>query len=263
MREQLAVKDHRVKPPSAWLLALESRAPWEYGASLLSSPLLRSAAKGDGHAVLVFPGLSANDLSTLFLRRFLKHQGFVPHGWEQGFNFGPKRGVLERCLDRIHTLAERFDQPVSLVGWSLGGVYARELAKLAPHQVRCVVTLGSPFAASPRATNAWRLYEFVRGKQPEADTQHLLLKQAPPVPTTSIYSKSDGVVAWRASIQAPDAVNACTENIEISASHVGMGMNPLALYALADRLAQPHGAWQPFHRAGMRALFYPQPTAHA
>jgi pimeloyl-ACP methyl ester carboxylesterase len=260
MPEHAALKHHHVKPPSAWLLALESRAPWEYGASLLSSPLLHQAAKGDGHAVLVFPGLSANDLSTLFLRRFLKQRGFAPHGWEQGFNFGPKRGVLERCLDRIHALAEKQGQAVSLVGWSLGGVYARELAKLAPNQVRCVVTLGSPFAASPRATNAWRLYEFVRGKQPEADTRHLLLKQAPSVPTTSIYSKSDGVVAWRASIQAPDAINPHTENIEITASHVGMGMNPLALYALADRLAQPQGAWQPFHREGMRALFYPNKT---
>jgi pimeloyl-ACP methyl ester carboxylesterase len=240
-------------------MALESRAPWEYGAALAAFPLLRSAAKGAGQPVLVFPGLSANDLSTLFLRRFLKRQGFAPHGWELGFNFGPKRGVLDRSLDRIHALAENYNQPVSLVGWSLGGVYARELAKLAPTVVRSVVTLGSPFAGPPRATNAWRLYEFVRGKNPDVDAQHLILKNAPPVPTTSIYSKTDGVVAWRASIQAPCPVNPHTENIEVTASHVGMGMNPLVLYALADRLAQPHAQWQPFHREGMRALFYPEP----
>jgi pimeloyl-ACP methyl ester carboxylesterase len=167
--------------------------------------------------------------------------------------------VLERCLDRIHALHENYRQPVSLVGWSLGGVYARELAKLAPTVVRSVVTLGTPFAGPPSATNAWRLYEFVRGKNPEVDARHFMLKNAPPVPTTSVYSKTDGVVAWEASIQAPCPVNACTENIEILASHVGMGMNPLALYAVADRLAQPHGQWAPFHREGMRALFYPDP----
>jgi pimeloyl-ACP methyl ester carboxylesterase len=259
MSEDAVLTNHRIEPPSAWLMALESRAIWEYGASLATFPLLRNAARGDGHPVLVFPGLSANDLSTLFLRRFLKRQGFAPHGWEMGFNFGPKRGVLERSLDRIHALAENFNQPVSLVGWSLGGVYARELAKLAPTVVRSVITLGSPFAGPPRSTNAWRLYEFVRGKNPEADVRHLVLKNAPPVPTTSIYSKTDGVVAWRASIQAPCPVNPRTENIEIAASHVGMGMNPLALYAVADRLAQPHGAWQRFHREGMRGLFYPPP----
>jgi pimeloyl-ACP methyl ester carboxylesterase len=258
--DAVLVSQSSIKPPSPWLMALESRAPWEYGVALASFPLLRNAAKGDGHPVLVFPGLSANDLSTVFLRRFLKRQGFAPHGWEQGFNFGPKRGVLDRSLDRIHALFENYRQPVSLVGWSLGGVYARELAKLAPTVVRSVITLGTPFAGPPRATNAWRLYEFVSGHQPDADPGlQLLLKGAPPVPTTSIYSKTDGVVAWRASIQTPCKVNPHTENIEITASHVGMGMNPLALYAVADRLAQPHGQWQPFHREGMRSLFYPEP----
>ena len=236
------------QPPSAWLLALELRAFWEFGALLPTLPLLARAPKGDGHAVMVFPGLSANDASTVPLRRYLQSLNYNPCGWEQGFNFGPRVGVLDEAKNNLMRTFKSTGRKVSLIGWSLGGVYARELAKEMPHMVRGVITLGTPFAGSHKATNAWRVYQFTSGRNIERESDNYDLPAAPPVPTTSIYSRTDGVVAWQASIQAPDVAQPQTENIEVRASHIGLGVNPSAWWAVADRLAQPEGQWRPFLR---------------
>jgi pimeloyl-ACP methyl ester carboxylesterase len=245
---------HPSTPPGALLMLLEARAPWEYAAMVAAAPWLRKLPLGDGHPVLVFPGLGASDFSTAPLRRFLQERGYSAHAWKKGFNLGPRHGVLAACRERLRHLAERHRERVSLIGWSLGGVYARELAKEMPDQVRCVITLGSPFAGHPRATNAWRFYEWVSG-QSVHDNAELIeqLREAPPVPTTSIYSRTDGVVAWHCSINPRQPH---TENIEVHASHIGMGMNPLALYAIADRLRQDPEHWQRFDVRGARRWFY-------
>ncbi|HEY0843720.1 MAG TPA: alpha/beta hydrolase, partial [Noviherbaspirillum sp.] len=120
-----------------------------------------------------------------------------------------------------------------------------------PDHVRVVITLGTPFAGHPKATNAWRLYELASGRRIEDDTSQVDLPAPPPVPTTSIFSRTDGVVAWQCSVQEETER---TENIEVHASHIGMGMNPMALYAVADRLAQPEGEWQRFDREGLGGL---------
>jgi pimeloyl-ACP methyl ester carboxylesterase len=245
-----------LKAPHALLMMLEARAPWEFLALLAASPWLRQLPTGDGHPVLVLPGLAAGDLTTLPLRGFLRERGYTVHGWKQGLNLGPREGVLEACGERLQTLVRRHGEKVSLVGWSLGGVYARELAKAHADLVRCVVTLGAPFAGHPRATNAWRFYELLNGHSPHDEAMIAQLRQAPPVPTTSIYSRTDGVVAWQCSVNE-DAPH--TENIEVHASHMGLGMNPLVMYALADRLAQPAGQWQRFDSQGARRWFYSTP----
>jgi hypothetical protein len=124
-----------------------------------------------------------------------------------------------------------------------------------------VITLGTPFSGSHKATNAWRLYELASGRSIEREAENYDLPAAPPVPTTSIYSRTDGVVAWQASIQSPDKTNPHTENIEVRASHIGLGLNPSAWWAVADRLSQPEGKWQAFERKpGMHGLIFPQPT---
>ncbi len=245
-----------MKAPGPLLLALEGRAPWELGASVAAFPLLRRAPRGDGHAVVVFPGLAASDLSTLPLRAWLRERGYRPHGWELRFNFGPRAGVLERSLERVRRLRIESGRKVSLVGWSLGGVYAREIAKLSSEDVRCVITLGSPFTGHPKANNAWRIYEFASGHSLDDAEQSARVREAPPVPTTSIFSRSDGIVAWRCCLQEAGAKS---ESIEVRASHIGMGVNPAAWYAVADRLAQPEGAWRPFHRDGWRRWVYRDP----
>jgi hypothetical protein len=241
------------KAPNALLMLMEGRAPWELAAMLAATPLLNRLPMGDGHPVLVFPGLSAPDFTTLPLRNFLRARGYEPCAWEQGFNFGPRQGVLERCRDRADELFQKHKRPVSLVGWSLGGVYAREVAKQLPEQTRCVITLGTPFGGHPRANNAWRLYEMVSGQNLDDPELIAQVRQAPTVPTTSIYSRTDGIVSWQCSLndELPH-----TENVQVHASHFGMGMNPLALYVVADRLAQKPGEWQRFHLDGKRKWFF-------
>lgn len=240
-----------IKAPGWLLLALEGRAPWELGATLLSSPLLRRAPRGDGHPVLVFPGLVTGDFSTLVLRNYIDQLGYSSYAWEMGLNLGPRPGVVERCVERVRALQSAHEGPVSLVGWSLGGIYAREIAKLMPEAIRQVITLGTPFAGTAKATNAWRLYEYVSGQRIDGDPRIVNLHETPPVPTTSIYSRTDGVVAWRCSVERETGVS---ENIEVHASHCGLGMHPAALYAVADRLSQPHGDWKRFDHDGLTGL---------
>jgi pimeloyl-ACP methyl ester carboxylesterase len=254
-------RNHDLPPPSLALLALEFRAPFEFGSVLPAWPALQRAPAGDGHSVLVFPGLSASDATTYPLRGYLGSLGYASQGWSQGFNFGPRAGVLETAKRDLQEACESSGRKVSLIGWSLGGVYARELAKEMPEHVRCVITLGSPFAGPPKSTNAWRVYELTSGRDIDREHAQFDLPTAPPVPTTSIYSRSDGIVAWQGSIQEPH--HAETENIEVVASHIGLGLNPSAWWAVADRLAQAEGAWQPFDRTGLfglKTLIYPDPA---
>ncbi|MBT9508274.1 alpha/beta fold hydrolase [Rhodoferax sp.] len=247
--------------PSPWLMAMEFRAPWEMSSLIPAWPILRRAPVGDGHSVIVFPGLSASDGSTMPLRSFLGNLGYDVSGWNQGFNFGPRAGILQTARQQVLDTYKATGNKVSLIGWSLGGIYARELAKELPDHVRAVITMGTPFAGSHESTNAWRLYELTSGRPIHREVEQFDLPKAPPMPTTSIFSRTDGVVAWPASIQAPCPVNPLTENLEVFASHIGLGLNPAAWWAVADRLSQSEGQWKHFERKrGMHGLIFPDPT---
>ena len=253
----MAATHDRVAPPSRLLLLAEGRALWEAGATLALWPLLQLAPRGDGHAVLVLPGLVASDLSTKLLRRYLQGRGYDAHGWGLGRNLGPRAGIEDGMVAKLEALHDQSGGKVSLVGWSLGGVYARLLASRHPQWVRSVVTLGSPFTGSARATNAWRIYEGLSGQSSIDPRRMRHVQPTPSVPTTSIFSRSDGVVAWQCSIEAAGPQS---ENIEVVASHLGLGAHPAVLYALADRLAQPEGQWKPFDRGLWGPLVYPDPA---
>lgn len=246
--------------PSFALMLLEpQRALLESLTLGASAGLLRSAPEGDGHSVLVLPGFMASDGSTRILRRFLKGKGFSAHPWLLGRNLGHDTELVEKLTARVKELYERKKQPISLVGWSLGGIYAREIAKGLPEYVRQVVTLGSPFGDASRKTNATQLYRMVAGAVPaslngDGPATPEELRTPPSMPSTAIYSKTDGIVNWD-SCREPETDH--TENIEIVGSHCGLGMNPLALYALADRLAQPVGEWEAFEKtSGWRRHVY-------
>lgn len=246
-------------PPSRLLMLAEGRAFWEMGATIAMWPWLNLAPRGDGHPVLVLPGLVASDSSTLVLRRYLKGAGYDVHGWGMGRNLGPRKGVEGAMVRRLQELSERHDgRKVSVVGWSLGGVYARMLASQHPDLIRNVVTLGSPLRGQASSTNAWRVYEWVSGQSSHDPKRMNDVMQLPQMPVTSIYSRTDGVVAWQCSLSetGPQA-----ENVEVRASHLGMGANPAVMYALADRLSQPEGAWKPFERKLLGPLVYPTPAA--
>ena len=249
---------NRLRRPSLGLLLAEARGLLEFNASLLLSPVLMQAPRGDGHPVLALPGFLASDLSMAPMRRYLGALGHDAQAWRMGRNLGGlgrMRDALRARLVEIHTARGR---KVSLVGWSLGGVYARYLALQEPDRVRSVITLGRPFANDVRATHATRLYEALSGERAE-DVSELREAIAGdlPVPATSIYSRGDGVVNWRTCLLRP---NDRAENIEVLfASHTGLGVNPAALWVVADRLAQPEGEFRPFDRAGPFAIAYPPP----
>lgn len=246
-----------LRPPSRTLLFLEGRAVQELGAFWMLRPWLAAAPRGDGHPVLVLPGLLASDLSTQPLRSFLNSHGYAAHGWNQGRNLGLRSGVERSMLDRVEELYDRYGgRRISLVGWSLGGIYARQLAKRVPEKVRLVISLGSPFTGSPKATNAWRVYEFASGHRVDDHEQHIAgpLSAPPPVPTTSIFSRSDGICAWQTCLNEETGT---AENIEVYGSHCGLGHHPAAVYAVADRLAQPEGQWKKFDRSGWKSVVFP------
>jgi pimeloyl-ACP methyl ester carboxylesterase len=248
----------RLRPPGLGLLLAEVRGIFEFNASLLLSPLLMRAPKGDGHPVLTLPGFLASDLSMAPMRRYLKELGYDTYAWRMGRNIGGVSRMRAALRDRLVEIHSATGRKVSIVGWSLGGVYARDLALQAPDMVRYVMTLGSPFAGDVRATNATRLYEALSGEVVE-DNSELRRSIAGdlPVPTTSIYSRADGVVNWRTCLLRPSDT---AENIEVYlASHVGLGVNAAALWAVADRLAQTEGEFKQFDRSGPFVLAYAPP----
>jgi len=235
------------RPGTALLVSEPARSTMELGATAAMLPLLRRAPRGDGHSVLVFPGLMASDNSTRLLRWFLRDLGYRAHGWRLGTNVGPTEEILDGIVDRVRSLHRESRQPISLIGWSLGGIYAREMARMLPHGVRLVITLGSPFALNDRGqSNARGVYEmFSSSHSPRMAKVRLPEDQRPPilVPTTSIYTRGDGIVPWQSCVDAPRAQ---AENIRVAGSHVGLGHNPRVLAIIADRLTQPRDQWRPY-----------------
>ena len=237
-----------IQPPSPAFFVLEGRAPFEFAASLAALPFLRRAPLGDGHPVLVLPGWLASDRSTRPLRWFLRDRGYHAHGWKLGRNLGPRAEVVAGLRQRLAALRARHGRTISVIGWSLGGIYARELARRFPGDVRQVITLASPFR-DPRASRVSRLGRPELDGVPESRL-HELYRQLPtplPVPSTSIYSRSDGVVAWQSCVEEDGPLR---ENVEVRSSHCGMGHHPFVLLVVADRLAQAEGTWRPFTPRG-------------
>ncbi len=246
------------RPPSLFWTLTEGRAVFELGAFGLLSKAMRRLPRGDGHPVLVLPGFMASDPSTRPMRSLLDDLGYQSHAWGLGQNVrfdAQREAAMSDLVERIFRESGR---KVSIVGWSLGGVFARELAKTHPDKVRMVITLGSPISGDRNHSSARHLFEAINGKEttPELEGRYQRLHEAPPVPTTSIFTRTDGIVAWQGSVQSARHGHADTENIEVPASHIGLGVNPLVMLAIADRLALKEGKWMPFRRAGWRALAF-------
>ncbi len=238
-----------MKAPPLFLLASElPRAISEFAAlSLIWPALMAAAPKGDGHSVVILPGFMGGDGSTLVLRRFLTHLGYRSQPWHLGVNTGAS-AQLEALMRRFYRHAQVEQAPVSIVGQSLGGIYARELAREFPGAVRSVVTLGSPFSGTRRGgTNPWVMRLFERMSEQTVDEMRInraeLSEPPAQTPVTALFSRTDGVVNWRACLEQDTGK---TENIEIVSSHTGMVVQPLALHIIADRLAQPAGQWRKF-----------------
>src|SRR3990170_6901687 len=245
-------------PPLPYLLTEGVRALAEYGLFVGTGPLRAKLPRGDGHPVLVLPGLGATDVSTRGLRRVLRRLGYHVHGWRLGRDVGPTAEAVTGMRDRLDELSDRYGQPVSLVGWSLGGIYARDLARRSPDAVRQVITMGSPFRLS-RASQSranW-LYSRYSHLHVTAADMPLERENAPlRVPATSIYSRYDGIVAWQACLAQPSAYS---ENVAVLGSHLGLGHNPAVIWVVADRLSQPISDWAPFRAPLLLRAAFPEP----
>lgn len=174
----------------------------------------------DGQPVLVIPGFLCSDQTTFSLRRELARAGFRVHGWKQGWNFGARPDTLEKLGQRIDSLGHK--QPIVIVGWSLGGLYAREYARCHPDQVKAVITLGSPFSGDPRQNNVWKLYEWV-AKHPVDRPPIPYSATKPPVPHLALWSRRDGLIAPRA---ARGLEHERDKEVEIDCHHMAFGISP-------------------------------------
>jgi len=251
------------RPPLALFISEPGRAIADYGAMLATTPVLLRAPRGDGHPVLVLPGLLAEDASTATMRAYVRSLGYDVHGWRLGRNLGPTPAILAGMTEQLETLHRATGRSVSLVGWSLGGIFAREIARARPALVRQVITLGSPFGLSDpdhsRAGAAYRRLGILHAS-PASLPQRERLSRPIPVPTTAVYSRLDGVVPWEACINAAGRLR---ENVAVYSSHLGMGHNAAVLWVIADRLAQPEGTWQPFRPPPLARHLFPERAAAA
>jgi len=247
-----------VSGPSIGLLLTEPvRGLAGFAAMPLAASWLSSAPRGDGHGVLVVPGLLASDVSTSVLRRFVRRLGYHAVGWNLGRNRGPTERVIDELPRELGALAERTGGPVSLIGWSLGGIYARELARRHPAQVRQVITLGSPFALTDarqsHAGSAYRRREHLHATNGVPTPEQV----AEPigVPSTAVFSRYDGIVAWRACIGPETELH---ENVEVRCAHLGFGTDPATLWVVADRLAAPASGRERFRPPPALRSHYPR-----
>ena len=242
--------------PSPLLLMLEGRAIYDAASMLPLLAFRRFLQRGDGHPVLVLPGFMTNSRSTQPLRSFLADLGYKSHGWKLGLNTGYSARRHDGMRARVMQITERYGQKLSLIGWSLGGVFARELARELPNHVRQVISMGSPFRGHPSASNIQGVFELFSEVRYRDLPPALLRRMAtpPPVPTTALYTRGDGIVAWQSTVEVstrPDV-----ENIHVGGSHLGMGFNPRSLIAIVDRLAQPEGKWKRFEPQGLLRPLY-------
>lgn len=251
-------RTNRDAPALTLFLSEPGRAGAEMGLFLATRPLRTTLPTGDGHPVLLLPGLLADDATFLPMRQVLRSLGYRTHGWRLGRNIGPTFAAVRGMETRIDELADRYGRPVSLIGWSLGGVYARALARRKPEHVRQIITLGSPIRMAhrgqTRASGTFERFAHLHAEHPAYPLEHGL----PPLdtPATSIYSRSDGIVHWTACLDVPGPF---AENIAVRSSHLGFGHHPAAIWAVADRLAQREHEWAPFRPPPLLRPLFPRP----
>jgi len=184
---------------------------------------------GNGRVVVVLPGLLSTDISTKILRRYLQKLGFTAYGWEMGRNLG-RMAMLPVLAEKVADLSGKHNQKLILIGWSMGGIFAREIAKLKPENVEKIITLGSPFADVYAPNHARWVFDLLN------DTKDLIpeiveqLAVPPTQATVAFYSKKDGIVPWKACMDLPES--SLHQNIEIKSSHFAMGANEMVLKAL-------------------------------
>ncbi|MFT5914400.1 MAG: pimeloyl-ACP methyl ester carboxylesterase [Flammeovirgaceae bacterium] len=243
-------------PSKIWLFTEGGRAMFDWGLSIFSKPIWKDLPNGNGEPVLVLPGFMASDISTKYLRNFLKKKNYTPYSWGLGRNKGDFTNTSPTIFSNLDKITSHHNQKIHLIGWSLGGVFAREIAKEKPDLVKSVITMGSPFANINQKTNASWLFDFVskRVKTNEEYSKMDTIHEPPTMPSTAIFSKSDGIVNWKGCLE-PEMPH--TENVQVHAAHMSLGVHPASLVCIADRLAQKEGDWKPFQPVGKVKNMFP------
>jgi hypothetical protein len=222
-----------VTAPSVWRILGESRAlPHRMRFDAIRRLALRH--DGGGRPVIVIPGFMVHDVISIRLRRTLTAAGYDARGWGMGLNRGLRSDTMEALvslLEEVHAVTGR---KVALVGWSLGGLFAREVAKLRPHLVERVLTLASPFSGDPRANNVWRVYERIAGHPVDAPPIVVRLAEKPPVPTIALWTRADGLVSPHC---ARGLDGERDVEVEVECTHLDIISNPRAVAAILDALA--------------------------
>jgi hypothetical protein len=245
---------------------MELRFPVEYASFFVMAPILRRVyPRGEPHAILCLPGGLVGDGLTAILRWGLRGHGYDARGWGLGRNLGANEEKLAGMRALVDELYAAYDAKITIIGWSLGGIYGRMLARDRPEKIRQVICTGSPFRMvesdrfAPFARARWD--QFVEDHAPEIDLLRVHEHERPPltVPATSIYSPNDGVAPWQLSIDdtGPTAGNPRAENVAVWGTHSGIGANPAAFAVILDRLAQPEDAWRPFKPIPLLRHWYP------
>ncbi len=234
--------------PSLWSSVLELRATLEACALPYAYPFLLRGPEGEGRPVLLIPGFTNSDNATFFARDYLRRLGYEVHCWGQGANNGLRQDTFAALQTRVKEIHRSSGEQVSLVGWNLGGFYVRALANSQPQTVRSIVTVGTSFCMhTPRAVNRaiTRLYSYLNPYQQtdEFFFNSELWETTPTVPSTSIYSKGDGLNDWQYCLDEPGP---CTENVRVFGSHSGFAVNAMVFHVLANRLAQQPRDWQAY-----------------
>lgn len=250
---------HKIARPSLfWLFTEGGRAVTELGFSIPYRTLFTSREQGDGHPVLVLPGFMTTDFSTRPLRKFIRKSGYTAYPWGLGRNTADVQ-FLELLVDKLETIYEEHEEPVTIIGWSLGGIYARQLAKAKPELVRQIITLGSPFKGVSEPNNVAWIYNLFSDRERIREQNSALFDSIPlpaPVPTTAIYTKEDGIVPWQLCLEEEDEIH---QNIQVRGSHFGLGVNITVLEIIADRLQYSKENWTYFQPENVikELLFYP------
>lgn len=256
------VPNLKLQKPSLVHMFGEGRSIVELGMTSMFMPFLLRAPKGDNHPVMVLPGFLASDISTKPIRTFLDLKGYNTYGWGLGRNLGTeivggKNVISDALINRVIELSVKHDKKISLVGWSLGGILAREIARLLPDFVRQVITLGSPFnGPEGSASLVSKLFGKINGDLVSSNPQAMLnMAVPPPVPTSAIYSRTDGVAHWHACRNKQIDLGGQVENIEVKGSHMGLGHNHQVIWIVANRLAQKEGVWQPYEQKAQAQIY--------
>jgi pimeloyl-ACP methyl ester carboxylesterase len=246
--------------PSLFLAFTEAgRALTELGISYPYQNFVKPSGTGDGHPVMILPGFMSTKFSTGLLREFVSKSGYTVYDWGIKRNLG-KVEYMDYLLQRLEKIQKHHGAAVSLIGWSLGGVFARELAKARPDLIRQVITLGSPFRDITHPNNIAWLYTLISGGKTVKESALALLETLPhpaPVPTTAIYSKEDGIVKWEMCLE--EVQDDWHQNIQVRGSHCGLGVNTSVFWIIADRLKQKPEDWTHFRPSNVieEWLFYP------